>query len=107
SSVMGEQSAKHLRGPALEDAIVAGSDRRAPAGFAEGSRTFDARSLAAGAVAGGVAWGAAGAEEIVVTRRLYRDGQSDYLLNGVPSRLRDVVEFFLGTGVGSKAYAII
>ena len=42
-----------------------------------------------------------------MTRRLYRDGQSDYLLNGVPSRLRDVVEFFLGTGVGSKAYAII
>ena len=54
-----------------------------------------------------MAWGAARPEEIVVTRRLYRDGQSDYLLNGVPSRLRDVVEFFLGTGVGSKAYAII
>ena len=43
----------------------------------------------------------------MVTRRLYRDGNSEYLLNGVPSRLRDVVEFFLGTGVGSKAYAII
>ena len=43
----------------------------------------------------------------MVTRRLYRDGSSEYLLNGVPSRLRDVVEFFLGTGVGSKAYAII
>jgi chromosome segregation protein len=71
------------------------------------SLTFDARTLGADAVAGGVAWGAAGPEEIVVTRRLYRDGQSDYLLNGVPSRLRDVVEFFLGTGVGSKAYAII
>ncbi len=42
-----------------------------------------------------------------MTRRLYRDGNSEYLLNGVPSRLRDVVEFFLGTGVGSKAYAII
>ena len=43
----------------------------------------------------------------MVTRRLYRGGDSEYLLNGVPSRLRDVVEFFLGTGVGSKAYAII
>ena len=105
--VMGEQSAKHLRGRAMEDVIFAGSESRGPAGFAEVSLTFDARSLGADAVAGGVAWGAAGPEEIVVTRRLYRDGQSDYLLNGVPSRLRDVVEFFLGTGVGSKAYAII
>jgi chromosome segregation protein len=105
--VMGEQSAKHLRGRAMEDVIFAGSESRGPAGFAEVSLTFDARGLGADAVAGGVAWGAAGPEEIVVTRRLYRDGQSDYLLNGVPSRLRDVVEFFLGTGVGSKAYAII
>jgi chromosome segregation protein len=105
--VMGEQSAKHLRGRAMEDVIFAGSESRGPAGFAEVSLTFDARTLSPGAVAGGVAWGAAGPEEIVVTRRLYRDGQSDYLLNGVPSRLRDVVEFFLGTGVGSKAYAII
>ncbi len=105
--VMGEQSAKHLRGRAMEDVIFAGSESRGPAGFAEVSLSFDARSLAADAVAGGVAWGAARPEEIVVTRRLYRDGQSDYLLNGVPSRLRDVVEFFLGTGVGSKAYAII
>jgi chromosome segregation protein len=105
--VMGEQSAKHLRGRAMEDVIFAGSESRGPAGFAEVSLTFDARSLAVEAVAGGVAWGAAGPEEIVVTRRLYRDGQSDYLLNGVPSRLRDVVEFFLGTGIGSKAYAII
>jgi chromosome segregation protein len=105
--VMGEQSAKHLRGRAMEDVIFAGSESRGPAGFAEVSLTFDARTLGQGAVAGGVAWGAAGPEEIVVTRRLYRDGQSDYLLNGVPSRLRDVVEFFLGTGVGSKAYAII
>ena len=105
--VMGEQSAKHLRGRAMEDVIFAGSESRGPAGFAEVSLSFDAQSLSADTVAGGVAWGAARPEEIVVTRRLYRDGQSDYLLNGVPSRLRDVVEFFLGTGVGSKAYAII
>jgi chromosome segregation protein len=105
--VMGEQSAKHLRGRAMEDVIFAGSETRGPAGFAEVTLTFDARGLGADAVAGGVAWGMAGPEEIAVTRRLYRDGQSDYLLNGVPSRLRDVVEFFLGTGVGSKAYAII
>jgi chromosome segregation protein len=105
--VMGEQSAKHLRGRAMEDVIFSGSESRGPAGFAEVSLTFDAHGLAPDAAAGGVAWGAAGPAEIVVTRRLYRDGTSEYLLNGVPSRLRDVVEFFLGTGVGSKAYAII
>ncbi|MES1204720.1 MAG: chromosome segregation protein SMC [Pseudomonadota bacterium] len=105
--VMGEQSAKHLRGRAMEDVIFAGSETRGPAGFAEVSLTFDGANLPSDATAGGVPWGAAGPSEIVVTRRLFRDGQSDYLLNGVPSRLRDVVEFFLGTGVGSKAYAII
>jgi len=105
--VMGEQSAKHLRGRAMEDVIFAGSESRGPAGLAEVSLTFDASALDAGAAPGGVPWGAAAPEEIVVTRRLYRDGSSEYLLNGVPSRLRDVVEFFLGTGVGSKAYAII
>jgi chromosome segregation protein len=105
--VMGEQSAKHLRGRAMEDVIFAGSESRGPAGLAEVSLTFDSSALDTGAAPGGVPWGAAGPEEIVVTRRLYRDGNSEYLLNGVPSRLRDVVEFFLGTGVGSKAYAII
>jgi chromosome segregation protein len=105
--VMGEQSAKHLRGRAMEDVIFAGSESRGPAGLAEVSLTFDGSALDAGAAPGGVPWGAAAPEEIVVTRRLYRDGTSEYLLNGVPSRLRDVVEFFLGTGVGSKAYAII
>ncbi len=105
--VMGEQSAKHLRGRAMEDVIFSGSDSRGPAGMAEVSLMFDARGLATDANPDGVPWGAVGPEEIVVTRRLHRDGESEYLLNGVPSRLRDVVEFFLGTGVGSKAYAII
>ena len=105
--VMGEQSAKHLRGRAMEDVIFAGSETRGPAGFAEVSLTFDGAHLRADAAPGGVPWGAVGPDEIVVTRRLHRDGESEYLLNGVPSRLRDVVEFFLGTGVGSKAYAII
>ena len=105
--VMGEQSAKHLRGRAMEDVIFAGSESRGPAGLAEVSLTFDARGLSTDVAPGGVPWGAAGPEDIMVTRRLYRDGESEYLLNGVPSRLRDVVEFFLGTGVGSKAYAII
>src|SRR6202012_2272042 len=92
---------------AMEDVIFAGSESRGPAGFAEVSLTFDARGLGADAAPGGVPWGLAAPEDIVVTRRLYRDGDSEYLLNGVPSRLRDVVEFFLGTGVGSNAYTII
>src|SRR5580692_134913 len=70
----GEQSAKHLRGRAMEDVIFAGSETRGPAGFAEVTLTFDSRNLGADAVAGGVAWGLAGPEEIAVTRRLYRDG---------------------------------
>jgi chromosome segregation protein len=105
--VMGEQSAKHLRGRAMDDVIFAGSETRGPAGVAEVSLTFDTAGLPGDATAGGVPWGAAGPAEVVVTRRLYRGGESEYLLGGVPCRLRDIVEFFLGTGVGSKAYAII
>jgi chromosome segregation protein len=105
--VMGEQSAKHLRGRAMDDVIFAGSETRGPAGLAEVSLTFDTAGLAGDTTVGGVSWGAAGPAEVVVTRRLYRGGESEYLLGGVPCRLRDIVEFFLGTGVGSKAYSII
>jgi chromosome segregation protein len=105
--VMGEQSAKHLRGKAMEDVIFSGSETRGPAGLAEVSLVFDGGGLDAHAAPGGVPWGAVRPDDIVVTRRLYRGGESEYLLNGVPARLRDVVDFFLGTGVGSKAYAII
>jgi chromosome segregation protein len=105
--VMGEQSAKHLRGRAMEDVIFNGSESRGPAGMAEVSITFDTRSLAGDAAPGGVPWGVAGPSDVVVTRRYYREGESEYLLGGVPCRLRDIVEFFLGTGVGSKAYAVI
>lgn len=104
---MGEQSAKHLRGRAMEDVIFAGSESRGPAGFAEVSLTFDAQAMPGSAAPGGVPWGAVGPEEVVVTRRLHRDGTSEYLLGGVPCRLRDIVDFFLGTGVGTKAYSII
>src|SRR5262245_57272718 len=105
--VMGEQSAKHLRGRAMDDVIFAGSESRGPAGLAEVSLTFDASAMPGTAAPGGVPWGAAAPEDVVVTRRLYRGGESEYLLGGVPCRLRDIVDFFLGTGVGSKAYAII
>ena len=105
--VMGEQSAKHLRGRAMEDVIFSGSESRGPAGLAEVSITFDTAAMASDVAPGGVPWGMAGPSDVVVTRRLYRGGESEYLLGGVPCRLRDIVEFFLGTGVGSKAYAII
>src|SRR6266536_85392 len=65
--VMGEQSAKHLRGRAMEDVIFAGSESRGPAGLAEVSLTFDSSALDVGAAPGGVPWGAAAPEEIVVT----------------------------------------
>jgi chromosome segregation protein len=183
---MGEQSAKHLRGKAMEDVIFAGSETRGPAPMAEVSLTFDdvgfshealeqarhsdeaeteralnqiapedgelgdplADPLAAALGAPTIdemAQAAADAEpaagtwvdaegnpiaspleeaaqvladrppaisfghytEVTITRRLYRDGTSQYFINKTPCRLRDITDFFLGTGVGTKAYAII
>lgn len=98
--VMGEQSAKHLRGRSMEDVIFNGSERHAPLGMAEVSITFlnDRDDVPAQYV---------GLAEITVTRRLFRNGDSEYLINKVPCRLLDIVELFLGTGVGTKAYSII
>src|SRR4051812_22055025 len=174
---MGEQSAKHLRGKAMEDVIFAGSESRGPAPMAEVSLTFDevgfsheklelakhsdeaeteraldgiapedappAVEAAAAAVvdqekpvpivheqAVGVdaeakpiptpqdevnellsdappAIDFARYTEVTITRRLYRDGTSQYYINKTPCRLRDITDFFLGTGVGTKAYSII
>src|SRR5687768_580144 len=70
---MGEQSAKHLRGRAMEDVIFAGSESRGPAGLAEVSLTFDAHAMPGTAAPGGVPWGTVGPEEVVITRRLHRD----------------------------------
>src|ERR1041384_1359665 len=97
---MGEQSARHLRGHQMEDVIFNGSDTLAPTGMAEVSITFDnedGRSSAEYATL----------SEIMVTRRLFRSGESEYFINKIPSRLKDIVELFLGSGVGSKAYSII
>src|SRR5690606_27304980 len=177
---MGEQSAKHLRGKAMEDVIFAGSETRGPAPMAEVSLTFDdvgfshetlelakhsdeaetERALEGIASEDGEAGepvaadsGAAPVDqeqpvpivheqavwvdaegkpiptpqdevaqlladqapafdfarytEVTITRRLYRDGTSQYFINKTPCRLRDITDFFLGTGVGTKAYAII
>jgi chromosome segregation protein len=96
---MGEQSAKHLRGKAMDDVIFAGSDSRGASGMCEVSLTFEND--------GRVPIEYLAYSEITVTRKLFRDGTSEYWINKTPCRLRDVTDFFLGTGIGAKAYSII
>ena len=98
--VMGEQSAKTLRGKNMEDTIFGGSQLRKPLGMAEVSLFFSTQD-------GRVPAKYLNFSEIQVTRRLYRDGESEYLLNGTPCRLLDISELFMDTGAGAKAYSII
>ncbi len=98
--VMGEQSAKHLRGKSMEDVIFNGSESRGPHGFAEVSLTFDNTDGLTPPEFRDYA-------EIKVSRRLDRSGRSDYLINSTPVRLLDITNLFLGTGVGTRAYSII
>lgn len=95
--VLGEQSAKMLRGSKMEDVIFAGSSTRRPMNYAEVSLTLDNQS--------GVLPLAYG--EVTVTRRVYRTGESEYAINGQPCRLKDIAELFYDTGVGKEAYALI
>ncbi len=99
--VMGEQSAKNLRGRGMEDVIFNGSESKAPLSMAEVSLTFKVGETDQ------LAPQYAGFPEITVTRRLFRSGESEYLINKTVCRLLDVTELFLGTGVGTKAYSII
>jgi chromosome segregation protein len=101
---MGEQSAKHLRGRAMEDVIFNGSDTRNAAGLAEVTITFDNTDPQYAAT---LPLEYQAFPEIAVTRRLFRDGTSEYLINKTQVRLRDITELFLGTGVGTKAYSIV
>ncbi|GIW40500.1 MAG: chromosome partition protein Smc [Candidatus Binatia bacterium] len=108
--VLGEQSAKHLRGQAMEDVIFAGNERRPPLGMAEVSLTFvneEAASVRPEIDLSDIPAEIRSLPEITVTRRYYRSGESEYFLNRAPCRLKDITELFLGTGVGTKAYAII
>jgi chromosome segregation protein len=99
--VMGEQSAKHLRGRAMEDVIFNGSESQGPSGMAEVALTLrNDRPLELPPEYRDFS-------EITVARRLYRDGRSDYLINKSACRLMDIMELFLGTGVGTRAYSII
>jgi len=98
--VMGEQSAKNLRGKSMEDIIFNGTEFRKPLGMAEVSLFFSTDD-------GRVPAKYLNFSEIQVTRRLYRDGESDYLINKTPCRLLDVAELFMDTGIGARAYSII
>ncbi|MDJ0869918.1 MAG: chromosome segregation protein SMC [Myxococcota bacterium] len=97
---MGEQSPRHLRGKAMEDIIFAGSEVRQAVGMAEVVLTFDNSDGRAPAAY-------AGFTEIQVGRRLYRTGESEYLINKTPCRLRDVLDFFRDTGIGTRGYTIV
>ncbi|MBI1194938.1 MAG: chromosome segregation protein SMC [Gammaproteobacteria bacterium] len=98
--VMGESSARQLRGELMEDVIFNGSSVRKPVGQASVELIFDNRD-------GGLGGQYASYNEISVRRVLSRDGQSNYYLNGSRCRRRDITDIFLGTGLGPRSYAII
>ena len=95
--VLGEQSVRSLRGKEMTDVIFAGSASRKPLNMAEVSLCFDntSRQLAATT------------DEVRISRRVYRNGESEYLINGEPTRLRDIRELLSGTGAATEAYSVI
>lgn len=95
--VLGEQSMKSLRGAKSEDIIFAGTQNRKSLGFAEASLSFDNSDHKLPIEYA----------EVVVTRRIYRSGESGYFINKVPCRLKDIVELFMDTGIGKDGYSII
>lgn len=95
--VMGEQGAKTLRGEKMEDVIFHGTVERKPMGFAKVALTMDNRDRAL----------SVDADEVVISRKLYRSGESEYLINGQKSRLKDIQELLMGTGLGRDGYSII
>jgi chromosome segregation protein len=100
--VLGEQSAKSLRGSEMQDVIFNGSATRRPSGCAEVTLVFqNGRGLLPDDSAGDSPGPAS------ITRRLFRDGRSEYLINKAPGRLRDIREMFMDTGVGNDAYSVI
>ncbi|TLS49883.1 chromosome segregation protein SMC [Paenibacillus antri] len=95
--VLGEQSAKSLRGGNMQDIIFAGSDARKAVNFSEVSLTLDNGDNAL----------SLDFSEVTVTRRLHRNGESEYFINKQPCRLKDITELFMDTGIGKEAYSII
>ena len=97
---LGEQSAKHLRGNLMEDVIFNGSREKKPLGMAEVSLIFANDN-------GNAPVQYKEFSEIEVTRRVFRNGESEYYINKTSCRLKDITELFLDTGIGAKAYSII
>jgi len=95
--VLGEQSAKQLRGASMQDVIFAGTEARKPLSYAYVALTMDNSDHVL----------PVDFEEVTIARRVYRSGESEYLLNGTPCRLKDVSELFYDTGVGKEGYSII
>ena len=95
--VLGEQSAKQLRGASMQDVIFAGTENRKPLSYAYVAITLDNSDHKL----------AIDYEEVTVARRLYRSGESEYLINGSPCRLKEVSELFYDTGIGKEGYSII
>ncbi len=95
--VMGEQSTKTLRGAKMEDVIFGGTQKRSAVGFAEATLTLDNTDRAL----------AYDADEVMVTRRYYRSGDSEYYINRQSARLRDIHEMFMDTGLGREGYSNI
>ena len=95
--VMGEQSSKTLRGAKMEDVIFGGTQKRAAVGFAEATLTLDNSDRAL----------AYDADEVMVTRRYYRSGDSEYYINKQSARLKDINEMFMDTGLGREGYSNI
>ena len=95
--VLGEQSAKQLRGASMQDVIFAGTENRKPVSYAFVSITLDNADHVL----------PVDYEEVTVARRVYRSGESEYLINGSSCRLKDVAELFYDTGIGKEGYSII
>ena len=95
--VLGEQSARNLRGHKMEDIIFSGTDQKKPQGMAEVSIVFDNASQRL----------PLSYEEVCLTRRVYRSGEGEYLINGSPCRRKDVKELLMDTGIGKEGYSMI
>ena len=99
--VLGEQAPTRLRGKSAEDLIYAGNESNPAAGMAEVSLILEAEEGAA------LPEPYAMLSEVAVTRRVYRSGESDYLINKIPCRLKDITEFFMASQIHSRSFAII
>ena len=95
--VLGEQSVKSLRGSQMEDVIFNGTDSKPALGMAEVSLAFDNKER----------FFAIDDDELIVTRRVFRSGESDYLINRAAVRLKDILDLLMGTGIGAESYSLV